>query len=101
MVAELKDLEARNRVQVEKLQKQAKKLNREEVRKQVKEAYEDLAKRGEEVIHDLRTRPQTRLVFSRTEKALKDAEHKVEEADHRVTGRGVKGRPQAHKASTK
>ncbi len=101
MVAELKDLEARNRVQVEKLQKQAKKLNREEVRKQVMDAYEDLAKRGEEVIHDLRTRPQTRLVFSRTEKALKNAEHKVEEADHKVTGRGVKGRPQAHKASTK
>jgi hypothetical protein len=99
MVAELKDLEARNRVQVEKLQKQAKKLNREEVRKQVMEAYEDLAKRGEEVIHDLRTRPQTRLVFTRAEKALKNAEHKVEEADHKVTGKSVKGKPAAHKTS--
>ncbi|HUK72015.1 MAG TPA: hypothetical protein VLW50_25145 [Streptosporangiaceae bacterium] len=103
MVAELRDLEARNRVQVEKLQKQARKLNREEVSKQVKETYDDLAKRGEEVIHDLRTRPQTRLVFTRTEKTLKsaerklrDAEHKVEEADHRVTGKGNK-KPAAHK----
>ncbi len=101
MIAELKDLENRNRVQVEKLQKQAKKLNRDEVRKQVMETYEDLAKRGEEVIHQLRTRPQTRLVFSKAEKTLKDAEHKVEEADHKVTGRGTKSRPVAHKASTK
>ena len=50
MLTELKDLEARNRVQVEKLQKQAKKLNREEVRRQVRETYDDLAERGEEVI---------------------------------------------------
>ena len=101
MLTELKDLENRNRVQVEKLQKQAKKLNREEVRKQVRETYEDLAKRGEEVIQELRTRPQTRLVFTRTEKALKQAEHKVEDAEHRVTGGPAKAnrKPVTHKAS--
>ena len=96
MLTELKD-----RVQVEKLQKQAKKLNREEVRRQVRETYDDLAERGEEVIQHLRTRPQTRLVFKRTEKALKQAEHKVEDAEHRVTGGPAKvnGKPAAHKAS--
>ncbi len=96
MLTELKD-----RAQVEKLQKQAKKLNREEVRRQVRETYDDLAERGEEVIQHLRTRPQTRLVFKRTEKALKQAEHKVEDAEHRVTGGPAKvnGKPAAHKAS--
>ncbi len=101
MLTELKDLETRNRVQVEKLQKQAKKLNREEVRKHVRETYEDLAKRGEEVIQQLRTQPQTRLVFKRTEKALKQAEHKVEDAEHRVTGGPAKAnrKPVTPKAS--
>jgi uncharacterized protein YukE len=96
---ELKDLQTRNRAQVEKLQERAKKLNREEVRKQMRETYEDLAKRGDKVIHELRTRPQTRLVFTRTEKTLQHAEEKVEEAEHRVTGAAPKGgrKPAAHK----
>jgi uncharacterized protein YukE len=96
--AELKDLETRNRAQMEKLQKRTKKLNREDVRKQVLETYADLAKRGEKVIHELRTRPQTRLVFTRAEKTLKHAEEtlkhaeeKVEDAQHRVTGQAPKG----------
>ena len=33
----------------------------------------------------MRTRPPTRLVFKRTEKALRQAEHKVEDAEHRVS----------------
>jgi len=89
--AELKDLETRNRAQVEKLQKQARKLSGEDVRKQVREAYDDLAKRGEKVIHQLRTRPQTRLVFTRTEKTLRHAEDKAEDAEQRVTGQPAKG----------
>ena len=77
------------------------------MRKQVLETYEDLAKRGEKVIQDLRTRPQTRLVFARAEKTLKHAEEKlqhaeekVEHAEHRVTGPAAKGarKPAAHKA---
>ncbi len=103
MRTELKDLETRNRAQVEKLQKQAKKLRKErgDVRKQVLETYEDLAKRGEKVIQDLRTRPQTRLVFTRTEKALQHAEEKVEEAEHSVTGNSTKNarKPGANKAT--
>jgi hypothetical protein len=104
---ELKDLETRNRAQMEKLQKRAKKLHREEVRKQVLETYEDLAKRGEKVIQDLRTRPQARIVFARAEKTLKyaeeklhNAEDKVEDAQHRVTGQAPKGgrKPAANKA---
>ncbi len=97
---ELKDLDARNRARVEKLQERAKKLNREQVRKDMQETYEDLAKRGEKVIHDLRTRPQTRLVFTRAEKAVQHVEEKVEEAEHRVTTPAPKpGRkPAPHKA---
>ena len=99
---ELKDLETRNRAQIEKLQKRAKKLHREEVRKQVMETYEDLAKRGEKVIQDLRTRPQTRLVFARAEKTLKHAEEKLHDAEAKVEDAraprhrpGPQGRPQA------
>jgi uncharacterized protein YukE len=97
---ELRDLETRNRAQVEKLQKRAKKLNREDMRKQMRETYDDLAKRGEKVIHDLRTRPQTRLVFTRAEKTLHHAEERVEDAEHRVTGQAPKGgrKPATHKA---
>ncbi len=94
MLTELKD-----RAQVEKLQKQAKKLNREEVRRQVRGTYDDLAERGEEVIQQLRTRPPARLVFKRTEKVLKQAEHKVENAEHRVTGGPAVINDVAHKAS--
>lgn len=65
---------------------QAKSPTRADIRKQVRETYDDLAKRGEKVIHDLRTRPQTRLIFTRTEQALKAAEKKVEEAEHKTTG---------------
>jgi uncharacterized protein YukE len=99
VVTELKDLQTRNRAQVEKLQERAKKLNREEVRKQMRETYEDFAKRGDKVLHELRTRPQTRLVFTRAEKTLHHAEEKVEEAEHRVTGAAPKGarKPAAHK----
>ena len=96
MLTELKD-----RAQVGKLQKKTKKLNREEVRRQVRETYDDLAERGEEVIQQVRTRPPARLVFKRTERALKQAEHKVEDAEHRITGAPAKanGKPAAHKAS--
>jgi uncharacterized protein YukE len=96
---ELKDLQTRNRAQVGRLQERAKKLNREEVRKQMRETYEDLAKRGDKVIHELRTRPQTRLVFTRAEKTLQHAGEKVEEAEHRVTGAAPKAarKPVAHK----
>ena len=95
MLTELKD-----RVQVGKLQKQAKKLNREEVGRQVRETYDDLAERGEEVIQQVRTRPPARrLVFKRTERALKQAEHKVEDAEHRVTGAPAGINDVAHKAS--
>ena len=45
--AELKELPARNQAQVQKLQARAKKLNGEEVRKHVRETYDDLAERGE------------------------------------------------------
>jgi len=95
MLTELKD----DRAQVGKLQKQAKKLNREEVRRQVRETYDDLAERGEEVIEQVRTRPPARLVFKRTEKALKQTEHKVEDAEHRVTGGPAGINDVAHKAS--
>jgi uncharacterized protein YukE len=88
---ELKDLQTRNRAQVGRLQERAKKLNREEVRKQMRETYEDLAKRGDKVIHELRTRPQTRLVFTRAEETLHHAGEKVEHAEHRVTGQAQKG----------
>jgi hypothetical protein len=87
--AELKELPARNQAQVHKLQLQAKKLNREEVRKHVRDTYDDLAKRGEKVIARMRTRPQTRLVFKRAEKTLMDAEQRVEAAEERVTGRSA------------
>lgn len=72
---------------------QAKRPTPEHIGKQVRETYDDLAERGEKVIHDLRTRPQTRLIFTRTEQALKAAEKtveaaekKVEEAEHKTTG---------------
>jgi len=96
---ELKDLQTRNRTQVGRLQERARKLNTEEVRKQMREAYEDLAKRGDKVIRDLRTRPQTRLVFTRAEKTLRQAEEKVGDAEHRVTGQAQKGarKPATHK----
>ncbi len=94
---ELKDLDAR--AQVDKLQKQAKSLTVADVRKQFRVTYTDLAKRGEKVIRDLRRRPQTRLVFTRTEKALKDTEKRVEEAEQHVTGRPAK-KPAAHKAQS-
>jgi uncharacterized protein YukE len=107
--AELKEFPARNQAQVQKLQVQAKKLNTAEVRKQVLETYDDLAKRGEVVLARLRARPQARLVFARAEKTLKQAEktlkhaeHAVEDAEERVTGAttGRKPTPKApvHKA---
>ncbi len=72
---------------------QAKRPTRADIRKQVRETYDGLAERGEKVIHDLRTRPQVRLIFARTEQALKAAEKtveaaekKVEEAEHKATG---------------
>ncbi len=76
---------------------QAKRPAPADIRKQVLETYDDLAERGEKVIHDLRTRPQTRLIFTRTEQALKAAEKtveaaekKVEEAEHKTTGEAKK-----------
>jgi hypothetical protein len=101
--AELKELPARNQAQVHKLQLQAKKFNREEVRKQISGAYDDLAKRGEKVIARMRTRPQTRLVFKRAEKSLKHAEEKVEAAEERVTGKSAADgrKPAAHKPAPK
>ncbi len=104
--AELKELPARNQAQVQKLQGQAKKLNRAEVRKQVLETYDDLAKRGEKVLARLRSRPQARLVFTRAEKTLKHAEQTlkhseraVENAEQRTTGGpATTGRKPATKA---
>ncbi len=97
--AELKELPARNQAQVQKLQGQAKKLNRAEVRKQVLETYDDLAKRGEKVLARLRSRPQARLVFTRAEKTLKHAERAVENAEQRTTGGpATTGRKPATKA---
>jgi hypothetical protein len=95
---ELKDLQTRNRAQVERLQERAKKLNRDDVRKQMRATYEDLAERGDKVIQELRTRPQARLVFTRA--AAHRAEEKAESAEHRVTGQAPKGgrKPAAHKA---
>jgi hypothetical protein len=100
--AELKELPVRNQEQVHKFQLRAKKLNRDQVRKQVKHTYDDMAKRGEKVIAHWRTMPQTRLVFTRAEKGLKHAEEKVEEAEQHVTGRpaGARKAP-AHKAPQK
>lgn len=63
---------------------QAKSPTPADIRKQVLATYDDLAERGEKVIHDLRTRPQTRLIFTRTEQALKAAEQKVEAAEKKV-----------------
>lgn len=95
VLAELRDLDARARL--EKLQDRTKKLTVADVRKQVRVTYSDLAKRGEKVIRDLRRRPQTRLVFTKTEKALKETEKHVEEAEQHVTGRPAK-RQAAQKA---
>ncbi|MGE5287979.1 MAG: hypothetical protein ACM3ML_12400 [Micromonosporaceae bacterium] len=100
--AELKELPARNQEQVHKLQMRAKKLNRAEVRKQVLHTYDDLAKRGEEVIARLRERPQTRLVFTKAQKGLKHAEETVAEAEEHVTGRPAAARKApAHKTPQK
>lgn len=95
VLAELRDLDARARL--EKLQERTKKLTVADVRKQVRVSYSDLAKRGEKVIRDLRRRPQTRLVFTKAEKALKETEKHVEEAEAHVTGRPAK-RQTAQKA---
>ena len=98
VLGELKDLDAK--AQMEKLQARARKLTVADVRKQARTSYADLAKRGEKVIRDLRRRPQTRLVFTRTEKALKDTEKRVEEAEEHVTGRPTR-KPAAQKASSR
>ena len=49
---ELKDLDTR--AQASKLQRQARRLSAAEVRDRIRDAYSDLAKRGEKVIRELR-----------------------------------------------
>lgn len=83
---ELKDLPARNRAQVERLQKRAKKnLNGTEVRKHLRAAYEDLAERGEVVIRRMRNRPHARLVFTKPVATAKHTDKVVETAERPVT----------------
>jgi hypothetical protein len=99
---ELKDLKgmpARNRAQVERLQKRARELNRAEVREHARAAYADLAERGEVVIKRLRTHPQARVVFSKPVAAAKPTGKAGDKADQRVTSEAGKAHAEpAHTA---